>query len=1091
MDILPTVIIKVALGTCLFCTTTCVLLALGFCMASADLLREALLIWGRCLLEMMVETGGVLMMLAFGCVRSVWMLVFKCLELFLTFALGHFRRVLMWYCRQYSAIYRTTVLRLVTTPAAYFDEAVREAHYAEMPFRFLWSLPVWVADIWFTWFYVALTCVCLLFPISPLFLVTPALLQYVTTCRYHLVFLYLHWAQLSDFYRFYMADVLQQSGEKIDFRAFRAAFQNQTLLTKSLPAGNPHAYAAADRSGADDTINNLALTTGNSTWSLSASPKDQWNELDGERAVRGVRDMLIRPQNTPITSYHILKLVDVDSYLTEAEFGNWLSYGRPMVLYSWLIRSCFASGKDGFYHPVRDRFRFRSSGGGYYEHQLWDWDVDNFTVYSSRIRRYIYVYVHVRKLDFGRALVCLMPAMTFDPIFFVAVPRTYDTTRRMARLVAREVESTPSSIYIMSTGSGANGVVSFYDPSLSTGKTLSLAHYSNAASAVRLSPSFTASSLQRITGSEEPDYHLTAMIKLTAKLDNALQPRPEPVERPRMYTYAYNDVSDEPRNTGRVFMRPIVDGAFAPTSCKSNDLACIQHRVVGVAPSQKRPPRRFTEYRNEFVRLLVGSARGSLVPFTLEEVLDNATEKQRRKYQEALSSVRRDKMQAFQKTEAYPEIKDPRNIINQDPHHVLHWSCFIQAVVDCMKNELQTSWYAFGLQPEALADRVHQLAAGCCHELLETDFSRFDGTIAYFLRELELLILLSFFPHRYHQQIATLWAATLDQVGKTRFSIKFFLRSQRRSGSGETSWGNSTINAYVAYCSHREVGQTPKEAWSALGLYGGDDGISDLPRGMMEKVCNFLELKVKPAYKAHGEPLSFLGRVWPEPAVHNGSYMDPLRVLHKIHYVSCADPTIPPELHAWRKGVSLLATDAQTPILGDLALTLMALGSNSRRTISWDYRPHKAFLNELTGATRTYDQIIDRFKDSPVYPPIRKQAHNYLVFEKPIVDLVGGLKVYTAWVEKFDQWVRFPNFKPPLLHKVPLPETKSTVDCEQLQLGAKLGKAPTIPKAERQICPLMATRKCPPKCPNWHPHDACRDYFAGKCHRSSCRFKHY
>jgi hypothetical protein len=892
-------------------------------------------------------------------------------------------------------------------------------------------------------------------------------------------------------YRFYTSEILLQCCKKISFRYFRGIFQNQLLVVKNKPAGNPHAFSAADRSGADDTIASMITIAGLRTWTLSASPKDQWNEIDGERAVRGVRDMLLEPQDDPITDEHALKLIDVDYYLTQRELGDWLSYERPMLLYTWLPRTCFATGEDGCFYPNLNKFIFKSGGGGEYEHELWDWDIDNFTIYSSRIRRFIYVYVQVRRLDAGRGIVCLMPAMTFDPIFFAALPETYDVTKTLKRLKTSRVQTPTGDFYLMSSGAGDKTLISLYDTSCSAGYVMSLPHFTNAVSACRMSPSFTASTLQRIMGEDEPSYHLTTMIKAAAKTSIGFIPKPDPVDRPRLYTFAYSDVTDEPRNTGRVYMRPFIDGAFAPTSCRSNDLGCIQHRVLDVAASQTPPPRRFYGYRAEFVRQLVGVARGTLVPFSLEEVLDNATEKQRKKYQHAMSIPKQDRMEAFQKTEAYSEVKDPRNIINQDPLHVLHWSAFIQPAVEYLKNEAQAPWYAFGLTPRGLAERVHQLAATVCYSLLETDFSRYDGTLSYFLREVELLVLHQLFRKVYRHQISQLWSETLNQAGKTRFSVKFFLKSQRRSGSGETSWGNTLINAFVGFCCLRELGHPPKEAYAALGLYGGDDGISDLPRGAMEKTCKLVDLKVKPLYRTHGDPVSFLGRIWPEPATHCGSYIDPIRVLSKLHYVSSADPTIPRELHAWRKGVSLLATDSQTPLLGDIARSLMALGAPSRRTIQWDHRPHKAHLNELANAEMSIDALLERFAHNPVYPPIEYSTVNLTTFYGPIVDLFADLDAFNTWERKFNQWVAFPNFEPPLMYRPPVNAPSGTVDIEGLQVGPPMASAPKIPEAGKTICPTMRLRKCPPGCKGYHPKDACFDHFRGRCKRKRCTFKHY
>jgi hypothetical protein len=382
--------------------------------------------------------------------------------------------------------------------------------------------------------------------------------------------------------------------------------------------------------------------------------------------------------------------------------------------------------------------------------------------------------------------------------------------------------------------------------------------------------------------------------------------------------------------TMNVVCAEIIPGVASPTSSLASDATCINGRVNAPRNAELPPDNEDERLMREFLdEFLAGE---QLHPYSAEEI----REMQNRPAQRARNDNNWDMLgshinkagdefiSSFQKREVAQSVTDPRNICQVTVENSINVARYTYAIADKLKTH---KWYAFGLDPRALGDRVHEVAKSGLY-WSNTDYSRWDGTMGAALTRFEHFIFAGSFSAEFYEEIAGLFASHNDLSGHTKFGIAFYLFWARVSGSGETSIGNTLCNAWMAYKTYRMAGLTHQEAWRLLGVYGGDDGLTIVVEGMdMEAVAQSYGAKLKIVNQPTCKPTTFLGRLFYAPTEHPVHVADVRRAVSKID-MSTLDGSRALALYA--KTSSWAVSDPETPLIMSIiqAVTNSILGSN-------------------------------------------------------------------------------------------------------------------------------------------------------------------
>lgn len=269
-------------------------------------------------------------------------------------------------------------------------------------------------------------------------------------------------------------------------------------------------------------------------------------------------------------------------------------------------------------------------------------------------------------------------------------------------------------------------------------------------------------------------------------------------------------------------------------------------------------------------------------------------------------------VKAFQKKESYQKFTDPRNISTVHTSHILEASCYTYP----FKKYVLQRFCRFmpGSKPADIEDRM-MCVCGPVDVVLETDYTRLDGTISRWLSEnVQDACYLRYFGDD-PQLIDILNRQRLGR-GVTQYGVKYEPECSRLSGSPFTTDGNTLICGFVAYVTYREAGFSAAQSINMPALLYGDDGvIGGLEASTMERVAKDFGLKLKCQVRHHGEPVGFVGRIFQDPWTTASSYQDPVRTMSKIHTTTSNPQVVPDRLALSWKAIAYLVTDSKTPLI--------------------------------------------------------------------------------------------------------------------------------------------------------------------------------
>jgi hypothetical protein len=852
---------------------------------------------------------------------------------------------------------------------------------------------------------------------------------------------------------------------------------------------NVHGSEANHRNLADWYIVSLANALGRGVWSISQSQKDQTLGVPGSREFYISKDVGLTPAEDPLPDGGIIKSIDVDYYMTQTQIARFLQLGLTFSMYTIVPDDVSWSTDEVSATWVGDKLQMAIAGGAVYEHPLWDWRRDSATVISWQwwLPTYTRFWVESKEVAPHRCVVTLVPEWSVSGFsVLLAWLLGHDPIQR---LTPKGKRSRWLRIQGKPTGTSNGVYYSVGSPGACQSERIPEEAWiylvkHREVNGKTMTPAAVKRVLSYFNVDEQVKQHPLIVLAIDEALDT--QPLPRLNAAPGRYyepVYRSEPVTDS-KPAGRFYIAPIMDGAFVPKRGRTSDWATIDGRILrpraALAPCDTDPrvEAELLEYAKELIPLIFRP--GSVVPLDIEEVIDlqdRPSQVASAMADEMLPGDAKDPLESFQKVEAYPKVTFPRNITNVGVNHRKRWSAFTLALVAVLK-ESDAPWYAFGMPPGQLAERMHAFALDA-EFLVEGDFEKFDGSLRRIVRTFERLVIMHAAHPKFVEDLLDLHDALLRRRATTGYGVSYSVDYTRCSGEAGTSIFNTLINLYVHYCAYRRMGLSPRTALSRVGLVGGDDGVvRDIDPEILEATALDFGMKLKAAVRRAG-PVGFLGRLFIDPWETEESYFDVARCLSKLHFTHNADPTIPVSTHLWRRAVSLWITDSRTPLLGTLARRILRLIPEGEIDDSSHIQPWLMEINrhlrECHGRRVRSDVIVENWPE-PIFPG----PNRYVI--QAIEQIATQLDIVTRDLTNInDTWATASTLEAIFRPEAPwfvAPDVPATVTAE---LDGEIVGPATIPQA-----PVIPAGPQPPR----EKLKPCRDYAAGQCRRAHCKFAH-
>jgi hypothetical protein len=705
--------------------------------------------------------------------------------------------------------------------------------------------------------------------------------------------------------------------------------------------GHTHASAASLRTTATRFVQNVAQYCGAEVFVVGMSKTDQRKGLKGTRRWYWAKDVNADNRNDRPGDRDIRYLCDVDYYVDMPALL--VQEAKPVLLYTVVPEEATSSGDDdtSFYFEEDGTLTTLVAGSGKYHHALWDYASDSFLVHETTFgipTRAIAYAVERKQIGKHRQVIILAPIREF--LGLAAVLATYLLeTKELKRFNPIQVGPTGEKFVRFNTMSPSGELlVTTARPGTSLSATVTQAQDDAVATANRLGttslmlPTTASWVKDRQEAAVLTDYHRScgARAKLVVY----------PVERGvRAYQYKPQEFDCEAKPKLEAFMSPIVHGAFAPVANKAGEEACVEGRINSLRKAEPKPNNFRDRCMDEFANLIMQDVHLEPVCFEVVNAKQTSAAQQLSLRKAVLTGqFRRYILKCFIKAEAYPDVKDPRNISTYNDADKLDMATFALALAAHMK---QFAWYGPGKKPKEIAERVAEICLNADFVNI-SDYHRMDGTISYTLRRVDRVVSMKAFTN-HGAELNELLKTNVDNKGHLPNGTTFDQGPSHGSGCSATSLFQTLRAAFNAYLAFRHTAKqgggtyNPDEAFAALGIHLGDDGLDgNLPVESHQWASRATGLILEAHIVRRGDRgVNFLARYYSQ-SVWTGlpdSMCDVKRQLSKFHTTVRLPANITPEQKFVEKATSYVATDGETPVIGTLCKKLLLLSSHSPRDI--------------------------------------------------------------------------------------------------------------------------------------------------------------
>jgi hypothetical protein len=801
-------------------------------------------------------------------------------------------------------------------------------------------------------------------------------------------------------------------------------------ITPFKQPGHSHPASANLRSTASLVACRFATVTGTNAYFYQRSRADERNGRAGSRTHYWSRDLEVGSQEFNPPANPLIVMIDVEYYIDMPYF---LAHNfHPVLVYTLQPEQAAREGKDyRFTFNTDQTVTYTVSGGESFTHMVWNYTTDSLTATAYFLglpyRQNTYMVEH-KKMGPDRQMVLLAPLTSHDwkTAWLYAITLQYKPLNRLLPCFdgfARLDVVSPDGCMRSTARCGDYACATI--PVATDNAIASVARTNTMALTMPQVWSFISSSDDKEC-TKEP---ATVLTEFHRKLAGDKPPVMfAPQQGITRYQFEPKSFDPEAHSPMSSFMQPLMLGTYVPDRTPANDRVGVNQRLTSIKSSVEMTPF-LVHTMDEFVEQFLPRAH-FMHPTDDEELYARQARPPQRHILETAAPMPFGQriLKVFAKAEPYPEPKPERLISTINGVDKASYSKYIYPFSDYLKS---MPWYAFGHTPREIAERVAQL---CTHAslIVLTDLSKFDGRLSKVLRVLEQIVLLRAYHPQHHQEILDLHRSQFNLPAVTSFGVRYQSGTARASGSPETAAFNSLANAFMAFLCLRRTRVrgaflAPSEAWAALGLYGGDDGLTpDVDMDVYTTSCQMVGQQLTAATIVRGSPgIKFLAREF-SPQVWFGSpqsMCDLPRQIPKFHTTTLMPESITPTQKLIEKGRAFYLTDKNTPIMGPLTCRIILLA----------HLPNVE-MPTLPGKPIWFSDVptIDQYPNEPG-PWMNERCQQLL----PGFDH----KAFAAWVEKcttLDDLLRAPicHEPPALVNRNPLP----VVAGDQILAGAA-GKA--------------------------------------------------
>jgi hypothetical protein len=792
-----------------------------------------------------------------------------------------------------------------------------------------------------------------------------------------------------------------------------------------------HPAAAAARARANVLIDTFATVIGKIVYSVSMSVGENKASVVGSRPYFTAKDLASPFKWDAINTQHLVKMTDVDYYLRPHQY----LCGNLVMMYTFVPETCAGQTIDGAFCTNDDNtVTTIFNGGARYTHQLWNYDSDHLVVdhwWGSSV-----YLLEQKQLGLDRRVIL------FNPIRQVYGPLGWliDGVR-----LERRILSHSSFAFTRALNSDGKLVYSFSSFGEFTSATVPETEVISCVHRMDMAKDPQMSDVERILRAAEikdPSFVATVLFTLYKKHKvNFLQSTQiqEQLTKCVIDRLTYQPLFPLILESGKAVLRtlgaPWSTASFAPARSVNSDHACLHGRInvpfndVAVSPF-------YYTCLQEYLRFLIPDDQvGKLCPYDYEFMENKLKRPTQRSLLQACKHLfyldRFVTVKSFQKNEPYAKVSAPRNISTLPMEHNFRYGQFCYALVHAVFKP--THWYIFGRHPREMAAFLHSKAA-FSGSILLADITRLDGSTGPIHDELTLGTLRRAFAPSYQDEALRLASAEIGAKGVTSNGLVYNTGSTTLSGSSATTWRNTNINAFTAYCSYRRS-LNPQASWLALGFYGGDDSANfDAKQEDFEYTYAKMGLLIKPEVVMPGQPITFLGRIYPDIWTTTSSMADIARQVRKLH--TTTSPVHVSRADALRfKAEGIMVTDSHTPFLSSWARAVIRLTNRDTR--------HYHLLADDASYWIKYDSPFEPCTDYNLCMSIASEALQMSAYE------------ITHWEEKFDNATKLDDLFP----TAPVVPEPITIELPV----AVAGFIPTVNKPNRHREQLRKQQQTPPK----------------------------